>query len=327
MEDTLVKIDDLHVNIMTTRGVIQAVRGVNLKVRNNEILGIVGESGCGKSVTIKSIMRLHDEKRTEYGGHVYFDGKDVFTLNKNALREFRGKEVSMIFQDPMTSLDMIMKSGKQISEMLRQKQKLSKEEAKQKVCEIFNKVGITPAEQRYEQYPFEMSGGLIQRVMIAMAIAADPKLLIADEPTTALDVTIQAQILQLIKDVQKDSQMSVILVTHNFGVVAEICDRIAVMYAGQIVETGGVVEIFDHPCHPYTVDLMKCMPSRSEGGGYLPYIQGQPPLLYDPPVGCAYANRCKFATEQCLKECPELKPVGDGHMAACHHCGEGMSHG
>ncbi|MGN0152546.1 MAG: ABC transporter ATP-binding protein [Wujia sp.] len=319
MANELLAIEDLQVNIMTARGIIHAVRGVDLKVRENEIHGIVGESGCGKSVTIKSVMRLHDEEKTEYVGKIKFDGKDIFAFNKRQLRDYRGKDVSMIFQDPMTSLDMIMRSGEQIAEMLRKKQKISKEEAKKKVCDIFEKVGITPAEQRYKQYPFEMSGGLIQRVMIAMAIASDPKLLIADEPTTALDVTIQAQILQLIKQVQQDTKMSVILVTHNLGVVAEICDKVSVMYAGKVVETGNVVDIFDHPKHPYTRDLLNCMPSKAAGKNYLPYIEGHPPLLYDPPKGCAYADRCRFATDKCFEECPSMDNCGAEHVTACFH--------
>lgn len=318
MSEILTSIKGLEVNLMTTRGIIHAVRGADIDIRKNEIHGVVGESGCGKSMMIKSIMRLHDEKNIEYGGSINFDGRDVLSMSKKELRDFRGRDVSMIFQDPMTSLDMIMKSGEQISEMLRVKQKLSKKEAKKRVCEIYEKVGITPAEQRYNQYPFEMSGGLIQRVMIAMAIASNPKLLIADEPTTALDVTIQAQILNLMKEVQKDSKMSVILVTHNLGVVAEICDRVSVMYAGKVVETADVVEIFDNPQHPYTQGLLECMPKGGAKEEFLPYIEGKPPLLYDPPEGCAFADRCPYATEKCFALQPETKTVREGHTAACH---------
>ena len=319
MAKDLLDIEDLHVNIMTARGIIHAVRGLDLKIKENEIHGIVGESGCGKSVTIKSAMRLHDEEKTEYVGKIRFENEDILSFNKKQLRDYRGRDVSMIFQDPMTSLDMIMRAGDQIAEMLRKKQKISKEQAKNRVYDIFEKVGITPAKQRYKQYPFEMSGGLIQRVMIAMAIASDPKLLIADEPTTALDVTIQAQILQLIKQVQQETKMSVILVTHNLGVVAEICDNVSVMYAGKVVETARVVDIFDHPKHPYTKDLLNCMPNKAAGKNYLPYIEGHPPLLYDPPKGCAYADRCKYATEKCFEKCPSMENCGAEHVTACFH--------
>lgn len=322
MGKTLAKIEDLKVNIMSTKGIVHAVRGVDIDIRENEILGIVGESGCGKSVTIKSLMRLHDEKHTEYEGRIDFEGKDILEMSKKELQGFLGRDVSMIFQDPMTSLNMIMKSGEQISEMLRKKQGLSRADAKKKVCEIFEQVGITPAEQRYNQYPFEMSGGLIQRVMIAMAIASEPKLLIADEPTTALDVTIQAQILNLIKEVQKKARMSVIIVTHNLGVVAEICDRVAVMYAGKVVETGDVVEIFDNPKHPYTKALLECMPKSGNKKRTLPYIEGTPPLLYDPPVGCAFADRCPYASDQCFESQPAAALVGESHTVACYRAAD-----
>ena len=264
----VLEIKDLSVDFMTVRGIVYAVQGVDLEVKQGEIHGIVGESGCGKSVTSKSVIRLHNEETTRYAGDIYIRDdsgeKDVLAMNKKQLRDFRGSTAAMIFQDPMTSLDPIMKAGEQIAEMLRAKKNLSRREAREKVIEMFEKIGITPAEKRYEQYPFEMSGGMLQRIMIAMALICEPKLLIADEPTTALDVTIQAQILKLIKKLQQESGTSVIFITHNLGVVAEICDSVTVMYAGKAVETASVVDIFDHPAHPYTKALLESNPRESD---------------------------------------------------------------
>lgn len=317
----VLEIKDLSVDFMTVRGIVYAVQGVDLEVKQGEIHGIVGESGCGKSVTSKSVIRLHNEETTRYSGDIYIRDdsgeKDVLAMSKKQLRDFRGSTAAMIFQDPMTSLDPIMKAGEQIAEMLRAKKNLNRREAREKVIEMFEKIGITPAEKRYEQYPFEMSGGMLQRIMIAMALICEPKLLIADEPTTALDVTIQAQILKLIKRLQQESGTSVIFITHNLGVVAEICDSVTVMYAGKAVETASVVDIFDHPAHPYTKALLESNPRESDTEKRMKSIPGSPPLLYEKFKGCAFAPRCKYADDKCRSCVPVTENVSEGHSTAC----------
>lgn len=322
-EDNILEIKDLCVNLMTVRGIIYAVQGVNLSVKNGEIHGIVGESGCGKSVSTKAILKLHDEEKTEYAGHINFVSEegniDLLSLPMSRIQKIRGKEISMIFQDPMTALDPIMKAGEQVAEQLREKKKLNKEEAKRVTLQMFDKIGVTPSEKRYEQYPFEMSGGLLQRVMIAMALSCEPRLLIADEPTTALDVTIQAQILKLIKELQKESHTSVIFITHDLGVIAEICDTVSVMYAGKVVETGTVLQIFDEPRHPYTQALLESNPRESDAGEYMKTIPGAPPLLYEVFKSCPFAPRCPYADAQCRSELPETVTIDETHSAACHH--------
>ena len=319
MSESIIKIENLTVDIMTVRGIVYGVRGVDLDIKKGEIHGIVGESGCGKSLTVKSILRLHDESRVRYGGKILFDNENnILEMSEKQLRQLRGSEMSMIFQDPMISLNPIMRIGEQISEMLRNKQNVSKKEAKERVLELFTKVGIVPPEKRYIQYPFELSGGLLQRVMIAMAMACNPKLLIADEPTTALDVTIQAQILQIIKELRKECGMSVMLVTHNLGVVAEICDNVSVMYAGKVVETGKCIDIFDKPKHPYTYALLQSNPGRGHNKEKMITIPGAPPKLYNKIEGCAYAGRCPYAKEICMKQEPESRYMSDGHRFTCH---------
>lgn len=317
----VLEIKDLSVDFMTVRGIVYAVQGVDLEVKQGEIHGIVGESGCGKSVTSKSVIGLHNEETTRYAGDIYIRDdsgeKDVLAMSKKQLRDFRGSTAAMIFQDPMTSLDPIMKAGEQIAEMLRAKKNLNRREAREKVIEMFEKIGITPAEKRYEQYPFEMSGGMLQRIMIAMALICEPKLLIADEPTTALDVTIQAQILKLIKKLQQESGTSVIFITHNLGVVAEICDSVTVMYAGKAVETASVVDIFDHPAHPYTKALLESNPRESDTEKRMKSIPGSPPLLYEKFKGCAFAPRCKYADDKCRSCVPVTENVSEGHSTAC----------
>lgn len=320
-DENLLELRNLSVDFMTTRGIVYAVQGVNLEIKKGEIHGIVGESGCGKSVTSKSILRLHNEKHTRYGGNIFFslNGSevDVMALDKRNLQKFRGDDVAMIFQDPMVSLNPIMKAGEQVAEVVRKKKHLNRIEAHDKVIEMFEKIGITPAEKRYHQYPFEMSGGMLQRIMIAMALICEPKLLIADEPTTALDVTIQAQILRLIKNLQKESGMSVIIITHNLGVVAEICDSVTVMYAGKVAETGSVVDIFDRPSHPYTKDLLASNPKEADAAGRLRAIPGTPPLLYDVFEGCPYEPRCTIKSEACKKmQCSQIT-VGKEHITSC----------
>ena len=321
-KENILEIQNLSVDFMTTRGIIYAVQGVDLSVKKGEIHGIVGESGCGKSVSAKSVIRLHNEKHTRYGGKILFaasggEAEDILTMNKRQLQTYRGSDAAMIFQDPMTSLNPIMRAGEQIAELLRKKRNLGRREAKQKVLEIFEKIGITPAEKRYEQYPFEMSGGMLQRIMIAMALVCEPKLLIADEPTTALDVTIQAQILKLIRDLQRESGMSVIIITHNLGVVAEICDSVTVMYAGKVVESGSVVDIFDHPSHPYTRDLLESNPKESDTDKRLKCIPGAPPLLYEKFVSCPYIPRCTMQCDACRKADDKPQMVAERHVSSC----------
>ncbi|MCR5796617.1 MAG: ABC transporter ATP-binding protein [Eubacterium sp.] len=320
-KSNLVEIRDLRVDFMTVRGIVYAVQGVNYSVKKGEIHGIVGESGCGKSVSSKTLLRLHDDEKTRYSGTVKFDNGeeeiDILSLNEKEIREMRGKDISMIFQDPMTSLNPIMKAGEQIAEVVRAKMGMKRAEAKKYVLSLFEDVGIFPAEKRYEQYPFEMSGGMLQRIMIAMALSTKPKLLIADEPTTALDVTIQAQILKLIKELAKKNGTSVIFITHNLGVVAEICDSVTVMYAGRVVECGSVLDIFDRPNHPYTKALLASNPKAADTSKYMATIPGTPPLLYAEFTGCPFAPRCEYATAACKNGLPKMKMVGEEHTAAC----------
>ena len=316
--ENIISIKNLKVELMSISGLVYAVRDITLDIKKSEILGIVGESGCGKSMTAKSILRLHDEKKMEYSGQIILDGeKDILKMSKKELREMRGRDISMIFQDPITTLNPLKTVGKQITEMYKLHSDITAEEAAEKAIELLNMVGIVPAQERFRQYPFELSGGQLQRVSIAMALACNPKLLIADEPTTALDVTMQAQVLSLLKSLQQKYHSSVLLITHNFGVVAEICDRIAVMYAGQIVESGDVREIFYNPCHPYTRDLIASIPKTGQHGKQLTTIPGMPPRLNQDIVGCPYAPRCPKAGERCRKEAPELRKVNDIHEYLC----------
>ncbi len=320
--ENILEIKDLKMDLMSTRGIVHTVRGVKMSVRNGEIHGIVGESGCGKSMLVKSVMRLHDEKRSRYFGSVLLNGQEVLEISKKEIQKLRGKEVSMIFQDPMNSLDPIMKVGKQIGEMLRKKEGMSKKQARERAKKLLEQVGLEPVEERIDQYPFEMSGGMMQRVMIAMAMACRPKLLIADEPTTALDVTIQKQILELIKRLRDKYGMACMIVTHNLGVVAEICDTVSVMYAGQVVETASVQDLFAHPMHPYTKALMASSPSKSNRGEKMVTIPGEPPKLYLELKGCAFASRCPYATEYCKTHTPALQEVRKGQQAACFEIAE-----
>jgi len=317
----IVAFKNLQVNLMTIHGIVYAVRGIDLNIYDGEIHGIVGESGCGKSMTIKSIMKLHEEKTTEYLGQIEYKGTDLVDASEQELQKIRGKEISMIFQDPMVSLNPIMKIGDQISEMICMKEKIKKKEAHSKVLQILESLGIQPAEKRYHQYPFEMSGGMLQRIMIAMAISCNPKLLIADEPTTALDVTIQAQILDVIKELQRKNKMTIIIVTHNLGVVAEICDRVSVMYAGKIVETGSVKEIFDCPGHPYTKALLGSNPKK--GQKEMKSIPGSPPSLLKQFKGCAFYDRCIEKCEKCAKTQPDTYKISERHYVTCHLAVEG----
>jgi len=319
MSDRVLDIKDLYVSFDTYAGEVQAVRGVSYYVDKGEVLAVVGESGCGKSVTAQTIMKLNPMPPARIkSGELILDGIDIVNSSEEKMQTIRGKEVSMIFQDPMTCLNPTMPVGKQIVEAIVHHQNLSKEEANVKAIEMLKLVQIPNAEERAKQYPHQFSGGMRQRAMIAMALSCNPKLLIADEPTTALDVTIQAQIIDLLADIRKDFDTAIILITHDLGVVASLADRIAVMYAGKVVETGDAKAIFYKPSHPYTTALLNSLPKHDTNKeDTLSSIPGTPPDLLNPPKGCAFAPRC----EKCMKICKEKQPpvfkVGEGHESAC----------
>src|SRR3954470_1540784 len=297
--EKVLQVKDLNISFHTFSGEVQAIRGVSFDLYNGETLAIVGESGSGKSVTTKSIMRLLPEHNSEIkSGEILFEGKDLTKLKDKEMQKIRGKDISMIFQDPMTSLNPTMKIGHQIMEPLIKHQNMSRHAAKERAVDLLKLVGIPKAEIRVDQYPHQFSGGMRQRVVIAIALACNPKILIADEPTTALDVTIQAQILELMKDLQNKIDTSIIFITHDLGVVANVADRVAVMYGGQIVETGTVDEVFYDPRHPYTWGLLSSMPSLdNDGDTELIAIPGTPPDLINPPKGCPFAPRNEYAME------------------------------
>ncbi|SDX20983.1 oligopeptide transport system ATP-binding protein [Marininema mesophilum] len=315
----VLEVKDLHVSFHTYNGEVQAVRGVSFEVKNGETVAIVGESGCGKSVTSQSIMRLIPQPPGVIKhGEILFEGNDLTKLPEKKMEEMRGKEIAMIFQDPMTSLNPTMTVGKQIMEGLIKHQKLGKAEARQKALEMLRLVGIPSPDSRINQYPHQFSGGMRQRAMIAIALSCAPKLLIADEPTTALDVTIQAQILHLMNDLKEKMDTSIILITHDLGVVAETADRVVVMYAGKVVETGTVEEIFYKPRHPYTWGLMGSMPRLNlSRDTELSPILGTPPNLLTPPKGCPFASRCEHAMQVCKEHMPETTNSSDSHQVAC----------
>ncbi len=315
--EKILEVKDLHVSFQTYGGDVQAVRGVNFNLYKGETLAIVGESGSGKSVTAQTLMKLIPMPPGKItGGQILFDGTDIVSKTEKEMEKIRGKEISMIFQDPMTSLNPTMRVGKQIMEVLIKHQNMSKSEAKERAQELLKLVGIPMPEKRVNQYPHEFSGGMRQRAMIAIALAARPKLLIADEPTTALDVTIQAQILELMKELQAKMDTSIIFITHDLGVVANIADRVAVMYAGQIVETGTVDEIFYDPRHPYTWGLLASMPSlENDEEVELHAIPGTPPDLTNPPKGDAFAPRNRYALAIDFEKAPPMFQVSETHFA------------
>jgi oligopeptide/dipeptide ABC transporter ATP-binding protein len=322
---SLLELSDLHVEFSTYGGVVKAVRGVSLDLARGRTLAVVGESGCGKSVTFQAAMGLIPTPPGRVTrGSVRFDGTELVGATVATLNRVRGKEVGMIFQDPMTSLNPTMKVGHQITEALRFHEGLSGAAARTRAIELLERVRIPEARVRVDHYPFQFSGGMRQRVMIAMAIACSPKLLVADEPTTALDVTVQAQILDLLRDLQREHGMAIVLITHDLGVVAQMADEVAVMYAGQIVERGSVDDVFYRPAHPYTLGLQQAMPSDAEGTrARLEPIEGSPPDLFGPPPGCPYSARCPWAMTVCGPELPPLWPVEAGHASRCwlHHEG------
>lgn len=315
----LLEVHHLNVAFRSRERELQAVRDVSFHVGEQETLAIVGESGSGKSVTARAIMgMLPSPYGTIKGGEIRFQGRDITRLKKSALRKLRGSEIGMVFQDPMSSLNPTMKVGTQIGEGLLQHQKLTRSEARHRTIELLQLVGIPDAASRYHQYPHEFSGGMRQRVSIAIALACNPKLLIADEPTTALDVTIQAQIMDTLTGLQERMGSSILLITHDLGVVAEVAHRVAVMYAGIIVETGTVEDIFDRPKHPYTWGLLQSTPKLDapEQERLIP-IEGSPPDLYSPPQGCPFAQRCPYAMEVCVQHLPEAMSFTDNHSARC----------
>ncbi|EFI69214.1 ABC transporter ATP-binding protein [Lysinibacillus sp. HST-98] len=317
MSKTILEVKDLRINFKTYAGLVRAVRGVNFDLKEGETLAIVGESGSGKSVTSNALMKLIPQPPGIYeSGQILFNGRDLVPLTDKEMSKVRGNEIAMIFQDPMTSLNPTMKVGRQITEVILQHKKVSKNEAKKRAIELLTQVGIPFPEKRYNQYPHEFSGGMRQRVVIAIALAADPKLLIADEPTTALDVTIQAQILELMKEIQKNSKTSIIFITHDLGVVANIADRVAVMYAGQIVEYGTVNDIFYNPKHPYTWGLLGSMPDLdNDTDELLRTIPGSPPDLTNPPKGDAFAARNEYAMAIDYEQEPPMFQVSETHFA------------
>lgn len=314
----LLEIKDLRVSFFTPAGEVKAVGGISYDLKYGEVMGIVGESGSGKSVEAYSIMGLLQSPGEIIGGSITFDGEDVLAYNKKQMQDFRGNKISMIFQNPMTCLNPVYKVGDQLIEAVRVHHKIAKKDAVKKAIEMLELVGINNPDKRMQQYPHEFSGGMRQRVMIAMALICNPKLLIADEPTTALDVTIQAQILELMKEIQKKTGMAIIFITHNLGVVAEICDKVSVMYAGHIVEQGLVDDIFYQPKHPYTLGLLRSMP-RVDAEEYerLIPISGVPVDMLNPPAGCPFGPRCSHCMKICLRKTPPLFEVGVGHTSAC----------
>jgi peptide/nickel transport system ATP-binding protein len=320
MAEPLLEVRDLKVSFRTEDGIVRAVDGISFSVDQGEVLGIVGESGSGKSVSMLSVMRLITDPNVMYQGEILYKGRNLMGLSKDAMREVRGEEIAMIFQDPMTSLNPVYTVGWQIEEQLHEHNDLSKGQARRRAIELLSQVGIPRPEQRIDDYPHQFSGGMRQRVMIALALSCNPDLLIADEPTTALDVTIQAQILELIKNLQRDFGSAVVLITHDLGVVADIADRINVMYAGRIVEQGDKDQIFYDPQHPYAWGLLGSIARLDRPKARrLTAIAGQPPSMINPPQGCSFRPRCPQAFDRCRVEDPPLTAkVGGGHLDACH---------
>lgn len=313
----LLTVKNLQVRFRTYAGVVHALRGIDFELSPGDIIGIVGESGCGKTVTASSIMGIIPNPPGEIiAGEAWFDGRDLLKLPESEARSLRGNSMSMIFQDPMTSLNPVLTIGTQLMEPFFEHQSLRSSEARERAEELLRLVGMSDPASRLRQYPHQLSGGMRQRVMIAMALACNPKLLFADEPTTALDVTVQAQILDLLKKLNKELHTTIVLITHDLGVVAGICRRVIVMYAGQIVESSPVTELFSNPCHPYTQGLLQSVPCPNSPHKRLLTIEGQPPDLLVPPSGCAFLPRCRFAMQSCL-ESPPLFSVTSDHQARC----------
>jgi oligopeptide transport system ATP-binding protein len=316
----LLDVDDLEVRFWTRRGTVHAVNGISFSLSAGETLGIVGESGCGKSVTALALMGILPRAGRVTGGTAMYEGRDLYTQSESAWQRFRGKEIAMIFQDPMTSLNPVLTIGNQLREAIDAHLDVSRKEASDRVVELLHRVGIPHARARAKDYPHQFSGGMRQRAMIAMALACEPKVLIADEPTTALDVTIQAQILDLLRDLVDERGTAMILITHDLGVVAGMCERVQVMYAGTVVETGDARPIFASPRHPYTLGLLQSVPRLDTGRKQaLQPIEGSPPNMLSPPTNCPFAPRCRFSQEDCLASRPLLRELGPDQRAACFH--------
>jgi peptide/nickel transport system ATP-binding protein/oligopeptide transport system ATP-binding protein len=317
--ETVLKITDLKTYFFTYEGTVKAVDGVSLEIKKGETLGLVGESGCGKSVTALSILRLIQIPPGKIvGGEINFQGTNLLNLTEKEMRNIRGKKISMIFQEPMTSLDPMFTIGHEIIEVLKLHQGIKKEEARKKAIEALKKVKFPTPEKRIDNYPHELSGGMKQRAMIAMALACNPALLIADEPTTALDVTIQTQILKLINELKDEFDTAVLLITHDLGVIAETCDNVALMYAGYVVESTNVKSFFEKPLHPYAKGLLRSIPRLDRTEKKLEIIKGLVPNLLDIPTGCPFHPRCKYCFDPCTKILPELKAIENNHHVRCH---------
>ena len=317
-EAPVLKVENLRTYFRTRWGEVKAVDGVSFELRKGETLGIVGESGSGKSVTVLSMMRLIPIPPGRIvEGTITLDGEDLLQLSESEMSKVRGSKIALIIQDPMTSLNPVFTIGNQVTEAIRIHQDIPKRSVMEKALEVLRKVNIPAAESRIRDYPHQLSGGMRQRVVGAIGISCQPLVLIADEPTTSLDVTIQAQYLKLLRDLQQESGMSLIFITHDFGIVAKMCDRVAVMYAGKIVEVGTVRVIFNKPSHPYTEALLASVPKMEEDVDRLYAIEGQPPLLHDLPVGCSFADRCPYVMDRCREEYPPEFPVDEGHYSAC----------
>lgn len=313
----LLQLEDLHITFATPAGQVQAVRGVDLELHAGETLAIVGESGCGKSVLCRSILRLLPDN-ARISGRILLEGRDIVPCSERQMRAVRGPQAAMLFQDPMASLNPTLPVGDQIMEALRRHRRMRPEQARQRALELLELVGIDDPEARMRLQPHYFSGGMRQRCVLAIALALGPRILLADEPTTALDVTIQDQIMKLLNQLKQELGMSIILVTHDLGVIAQMCDRVAVMYAGQIVEMTDTVTLFSRPRHPYTYGLMGSLPNEETAGTTLEAIKGSPPNLAHLPEGCPFSPRCKYACDLCRRERPALTEVEPGHLARCH---------
>ncbi len=316
-EKAILQVKDLHTSFFTDNGEVKAVNGVSFNLAKGKILGIVGESGSGKSVTAYSIMQILADTGRVVKGEILYKGRNVLDFNKKEMKDFRGKQCSVIFQDPMTSLNPVFTVGYQLNEAILLHTDKNKREATERSIELLQMVGVNEPDKRIKQYPYELSGGMRQRVMIAMALASEPDILIADEPTTALDVTIQAQILELMQDLQKRLGMAIILVTHDLGVIASMCDEIIVMYAGRVCERGTADDIFYRPCHEYTKGLLRSIPNMNNMKERLIPIAGSPINLLNLPKGCAFCSRCDNALKICLEQVPDEMQMPDGHYASC----------